>query len=267
MKYIYIIILVVVLFFSIIAIYAFGQIAAPNIERYVSKYGKITPNNIRHVFDNAENGDILLMSGSTPGEKTCKFFTRSIFSHVGILFWEKHPVTKEDVLYIFDSDIGQGTKEGVRILPLHDKLHRYKGTRIGALVKLQGKRPTRDDFIRLIPKYISMGFDHKIVTWWVASIPPLYKLVKNPKKMFCSELVASIYQDMGIIKKDRVPSFYSPRNFQKSELNFEDGYSLSGCEYFEFQKEETEKLVNEFLPVSTGMLEFVGGDFSVLPGM
>lgn len=262
----YIVIFVIVLFFSVILLYVFGQIASPNIDRYLSK-NNIIPKNLSHVFDNAENGDIILMSGGTPGEKTCKFCTRSIFSHVGILFWEKHPVTKEDILYIFDCDLGQGMKDGVRVMPLLDKLHRYKGMRFGALIKLQGKRPTRDDFVRLIPQYISTDFDHKIATWWFASISPLHKLVKNPKKMFCSELVASIYQDLGIVKKDRNPSFYSPRNFHKSELNFEKGYSLSDCTFFEFQKEETKKLVKETLPVSTGMLEFIGGDFSVLPGM
>src|SRR5690606_7754369 len=127
---------------------------------------------------NVQNGDIILLSGDTPGEKTCRWCTGTIFSHVGFLFREKHPVTGEDIPYVLDCDLGQKTKSGVRVLPLRDKLHRYKGFRSGAvkklIVKKDSSRPSIEDIVRVIAKYTPIEFDNNVLSWWVSGIPSLY---------------------------------------------------------------------------------------------
>ena len=132
-------IIFIIAIFIIIVIYIYIQKTAPNIEKYISNHTELKWNN--DLIEKGDNGDIILLAGDTPGEKTCRWCTGSIFSHVGFLFREIHPETKEDILYITDCDIGQGTKEGSRVMVLSDKLKRYKGFKIGAIKKFQGPRP------------------------------------------------------------------------------------------------------------------------------
>lgn len=264
--------MVLILALIILFLYICSQTRAPNLERYVSKNrDNLTWITVNDVLRDANNGDVVLLSGDTHGERTCRWCTNSIFSHVGVLFWEMHPVTMENILYVFDCDLGQKTKEGVRVMPLRDKLHRYKGMRIGALKKMivhsPATRPTRDDFVNLLPKYTPIVFDNVIATWWVADWMWLYKMVKNPKTMFCGELVASVFQDLNILKKDRVPAWYIPGDFHRNRLWLEEGYSFGETMFFEFPIDQTKHIVESSLPVETGMDEFIGGDYSILPGM
>lgn len=263
---------VLILAFTVLFVYVYGQLTAPNLEKYTAQHREmLTWIAAQDVLNTAKNGDVVLLAGDTHGERTCRWCAGTMFSHVGVLFWEKHPVTGEDILYIFDCDLGQGTKEGVRVMPLWDKLHRYKGMRVGALKKLivhpPRSQPSREEFVNLLPKYTPVEFDNRIATWWTANYGWLYRLIKNPQTMFCSELVASVYQDLGILQKDKVPAWYNPGDFYRSRLNFEEGYSFGETLFFEFPKSQTQSIVDASLPVETGMAEFVGGDFSVLPGM
>jgi hypothetical protein len=165
-----------------------------------------------------------------------------MFSHVGFLFRENHPETGEDIVYILDCDVGQGAREGVRVMRLIDKLHRYKGYRVAAIKKLIGPRPTLQSILDLIAKYQKIEFDHRIVTWWVSSVSFLYRRLKNPKTMFCSEFVSCIYQDLSILKKNRVAASYHPGDFHRNRLHFAPGYSLGATEFFRFPRSQTEGL-------------------------
>jgi hypothetical protein len=244
-----------VFIFAIIILIIFGlcNFQYPNIENYISNNrNNLTFIEINDAINEIENGDIILLTGDTFGEKTCKWYTNDIFSHVGILFRERNPETQEDIIYILESDIGQCSREGVRIISLKDKLNKYKGVKIGGIKKLviesegdplcmvefpttfKQKRPEYDDIINLIDTYISMNFDKKIITWWVSEYPKLYNLFKNPNTIFCSELISSIYQNLNIIKKDKLPAFYSPGDFHKGTINFNEGYFLGETKFFNF---------------------------------
>ncbi len=256
----------------ILIMYVYGQLTSPNLEKYVLRNrDTLRWISIQKALSIAENGDIILMAGNTHGEKTCRWCSGTMFSHVGVLFWEVHPVTGERILYIFDCDLGQGTKEGVRVMPLRDKLHRYKGMRIAVLKKMivhpPVTRPTRDNFVALFSKYIPIEFDNRIITWWVADWGWLYRLIKNPKTMFCSEFIASIFQDLNILQRDHVPAWYHPGDFYKNRLRLEEGYAFGESMFFEFSKSQMQGIINALLPSEIGMSEFIGGDISVLPGM
>ena len=173
----------------ILIVFAMCQFTSPNIERYVSENKtSVEYSTLDNVIDEIENGDIVFLSGDTLGEKTCRWFTGCIFSHVGFLFREVHPVTQEDIVYVFECDLGQNTKDGVRIMPLRDKLNRYNGFKIGALKKLvaagNNERPVYDDIMKIVGKYMPVEFDNKIITWWVTNQPRYIILSKILKQCF-----------------------------------------------------------------------------------
>lgn len=230
----------------LILFYFYILASAPKIEDYVKKNEKrLNWLEYEDMLNEVENGDLILLAGDTHGEKLCRKFPDSIFSHVGVAYREKHHETGEDKVYIWDCDLGQGYKEGVRMSLLDNKIQRYQGFRIGALKKLKVKsgnqRPKTQDIVDLYQKYKDLEFDHVIATWFLADYPKLYKLAKDPEKVFCGEMVAGVLQDLGVMKKDRFPAWYVPGDFHRPEsrLHLEDGYEY-GTTYF-FRLPEPEK--------------------------
>ncbi len=147
----------------IILIYITIQCKAPNIEKYI--LGKNPFPDADNVFKYADNGDIILMSGDTRGDRICKWFSNTIFSHVGILFRENHPKTGENVLYIWDCDIGQRSREGPRVMRLDNKLKYYKGFKIAGWKKLitlnfpfrtDASRPRLERILKIVSEYTPM---------------------------------------------------------------------------------------------------------------
>lgn len=183
----------------------------------------------------ANNGDLLFLSGSSPSEKFCKKVISSPFTHVGILFREKHPETGEDILYIFDSDIGQSSKEGVRIMPLKQKLIKYKGYKIGGLKRLiildKLSRPTTQNILDIVPKYLDKKFDSKLFWRWIG-------IINNSEGVFCSELTALILQDLKILEPNKPASSYSPKDFENNNLDLTKGYSYGNTLLFSFDHKD-----------------------------
>jgi hypothetical protein len=225
----------------LIFFYFYMLASAPKIETYVEKNeSSLNWLSYNDILTEVENGDLILLAGDTRGEKLCRWFPGSIFSHVGLLFREKHKETGEDRVYIWDCDLGQGYKDGIRLALLDNKIRRYKGFRIGALKKLKVKagkeRPTAQDILRLYEKYENLDFDHLIATWFLADYPKLYNLAKDPQKVFCGEMVAEALQGLGIVQKDRVPAWYVPGDFHRPEgrLHLEEGYEYGTTYFFRF---------------------------------
>ncbi len=246
----------------LILFYFYILASAPKIEDYVKKNkSRLNWLNYEDVLNEVENGDLILLAGDTRGEKLCRKFPGSIFSHLGFTFRETKRETGEDAVYVWDCDIGQGYREGVRMSLLDNKIRRYKGFRIGALKKLKvrsdRKRPKTQDIVDLYQKYKDLDFDHIIATWFLADYPKLYKLAKDPKKVFCGEMVAEVLQELGVMKKDRVPAWYVPGDFHRPEgrLHLEDGYEYGTTYFFRFpEKSPLGDVETVSLPVEDAIL-------------
>lgn len=219
----------------ILSLYIYCQVSYPKLDKYIEGKGEsATWISKEKLLKDAGNGDLIFFSGNTRGEKTCKWCTNSAFSHVGLLFREEHPTTGEDILYIWDSDMGQKARDGARVMRLQDKMDRYKGDKIGAYKPLLGERPSTSEILQVIKNLGLKDFDEKILTWWVAEKRKLYDMIKKEDEMFCSELVAATLQSLNILKKNKLPAWYSPGNFEKGTLDFEKGYSLGPTHFFRF---------------------------------
>jgi len=213
--------LLIVIVIIITTLYLIGQKYAPNLKQYVERfYDDLNWVPIEEIFQKADNGDLIFLSGDTRGERTCRFCTDSIFSHIAFLFKEIHPETGENILYVWESDLGQRSKDGPRILPFKEKMKRYHGYPYLMWRRLEGERPTTRSIMETVHKYAHYDFDHQIFSWWSSEglLSPLYYFVKDDKKVFCSELVALTLQDLNIVDRGKKAAWYSPKSFSDENI-------------------------------------------------
>nr|WRK65419.1 putative permuted papain-like amidase enzyme [Marseillevirus futianmevirus] len=131
-----------------------------------------------------KTGDVLLLSGKTFPERIICFLTDCEFSHCAMV------VKKEGKIWLWEADIGQGKKEGPRLIELEQKLNRYKGYRTAAVVRIDKELPV-SDFLNAAEKHFDRPMDDAMFSYF-------FGRNKKDKSVFCSELVASTLKDSGI---------------------------------------------------------------------
>jgi len=180
-------------------------------------YPKLQLKNVEKLnLENLGNGDLLFLSGGTFSEKVIKFYHKSFYSHVAFIFEDSRGVenpTKENTLFVWESDLGQNVKDGPRIMRLVDKLKRWKGDKIGMIRKYNGVRPTTIDIMNIAKLNLEKGMDASMISWFFSNYPDSYifKFLKGDN-MFCTELVADTLQKLDIMESDRHPSSYTPND-------------------------------------------------------
>ena len=210
--------LILILVLVIVGGLLWAYFGARDIEVHLSQNPNLPQATLKEFYDKADNGDLILLAGDTRGERSCKWATGSVFSHVGMLFRESHPDTKEDVLYIWEADIGQGSRKGPRVMFLKDKLQRYKGLKVFGWRQLIGPRPLTERILELVPRYSKMTLDSQMWPWILSSSLPLSRWSKNSKKVFCSELLTMTLQDLKMLDPKETPHRYSPQDFHQTEV-------------------------------------------------
>ncbi len=193
---------------------------------YIEK-SDISSLSLDRFLDKVGNGDLLLLSGSTKGEKSCKWATGSVFSHVGFLFREVNP-DGNNIVYIWEADVGQGSRNGPRVMALEDKLARYHGHKVLGWRQLSGPRPSLKEILKLVPKYSKKTLDTEMWSW------VLNGFVKDDKKVFCSELTAMTLQDLKILDSKELPCGYSPQNFHEKLRGLKSQYNYSKTIFIRF---------------------------------
>lgn len=243
--------IILIILFFILIFYFVVQNTAPDLKNYVENNKNLKFIDVDYLMENADNGDLVFMSGDTRGERSCRYFTKSMYSHVGMLFRENHPETGENILYIWDSDLGQKTKDGPRIMIFKDKLKRYHGYPYLMWRKLKindvpGSEntsiPSTENILEVVEKYKDCEFDNNMLSWWACN-SCFYNLVKNDKKIFCSELIALTMQDNNINmlrtvdNGGKIAAWYTPGIFSKDNIfGLRGNYSYSDPKYVKFKK-------------------------------
>jgi hypothetical protein len=222
--------LFIILFFLLFIIIYFFP---PRVENYTSEKLK----SFQEIKSSIKTGDLLFLSGSTFGEKCCRVVIQSPFSHVAFLMKEKDG-NGNDILYVIESDAGQGIKGGVRIMSLEDKLKKYKGERFGAIKRFI-KSPERGEIdhmkiLDIVKKYSHCELDNVYFTWFFSGFPYLLEKVKNEKIIFCSEFLTILLQGLGIISRGIIRTKYHPGDFFHEKVKFKDGNKYRKLEYFHF---------------------------------
>nr|WQM86933.1 peptidoglycan peptidase [Marseillevirus cajuinensis] len=99
-------------------------------------------------------------------------------------------VKKEGKIWLWEADIGQGKKEGPRLIELEQKLKRYKGYRTAAVVRIAKELPV-SEFLKAAEKHFDRPMDDAMFSYF-------FGRNKKDKSVFCSELVASTLKDSGV---------------------------------------------------------------------
>lgn len=184
----------------------------------------------KELFQKIKNGDLLFFSGESQGEKTIRFFHNSYYSHMCLVFVDERGIdipTPENSIFVWEADLGQKYKDGPRIARLSEKLDRWKGMKIGMWMRyvpadaLGEERPQTIDILNIAQGYLDSGvkMDTFMASWFFSRWPGsfIFNFLKG-KGVFCSELVVDTLQKLGIVSKERHPSWYSPESFVRGEV-------------------------------------------------
>jgi hypothetical protein len=203
---------------------------APNLEKFILKSNPELVS-IENILENSKTGDLLFFAGYTFAERSIRRYHNSYYNHCCLIFRDLDEHGK-DIPYIFESDLGQGYREGPRVMKLVDKLARWKGMPYVCWRKYippnhdEKLRPTGEDVRNIAQNYIKYDFDKSMVGWLFSKYPDsrLYKYFKPPKSVFCSEMVALTLQKLGILPDDYIPGYFTPEDFAGTSLTMIKGF-------------------------------------------
>ncbi len=238
-------IFVLVLCFVLILWFGGCAFLVPTLE--ISKIDAITVDNL---LNKVQNGDLIFLAGKSQGERAIRFFHSSYYSHMGMIFVDERNAVKdangnvpvENKIFIWEADLGQGSRSGPRVMKLADKLKRWKGEKIGMWKRyINETRPSTKDILSVVQLYLSskIHMDLSMVSWFFARWPKsaLFKYFKmgdgDGENVFCSELMVATLQKLDIIDSDKHPSWYSPEDFVRDKVPLAKG-TYGVANYFTF---------------------------------
>ena len=168
-----------------------------------------------------KTGDIILTGGTSLFSKAIKFLTKSEWSHVGmvvrtdewnfVLMWESTtPSGVEDVR------TGEVTR-GVQLVPLSERVRTYKGS---FAVRQISRALTVDEVEKLKAfraKVRGRNYDMDALELLGSAIdvPFLPQNTEDIASLFCCELIAETYQELGLLDEVKPSNEYVPHDFSE----------------------------------------------------
>ncbi len=181
-----------------------------------------------------KTGDIVLFSGKGGISAGIKWATISPWSHVGMVLvlpeydfvclWEATTIAS-----LADLETGEFRK-GVQLVPLSSRVQQYEGQI--ALRSLKGVTFSQTDVVALMAlrkRLAGRPYEQEIMELALAAYDGPFGLnTEDLSSLFCSELVAEAYQELGLIKSgkhDKPSNEYTPADFSspKEDLPWKRG--------------------------------------------
>ena len=173
----------------------------------------------KDIRDDLKSGDIVLFSGKGGVSEWIKWFTRSAWSHVGmvikseeigsVLLWES--TTLSDLT---DIQTGKAVR-GVQLVGMRDRVDTYSGEKIA--VRQLSKSLSKEQIATLgslRSKFAGKPYEEsKIELLKAAADMLLPENREDLSSLFCSELVAEAYQRMGLLGEKKPSNEYTPEDF------------------------------------------------------
>jgi hypothetical protein len=181
-------------------------------------------------IDELETGDIILFSGNYFLSYIVEYFTKSIYSHVGVVL--KNPNlgdAKFKGIYLLESGFentpdpeNHRIKKGVQIINLEDKIKNYKGRIYVRKLHCTRDKKFYEKIIEIHSTVHNISYDLNPIDW----IKAYYQLdIGNTHKentYWCSALVSFVYVELGFLDKNIPWTLISPKELSSSsnELKF-----------------------------------------------
>jgi len=171
---------------------------------------------LNHVQKQFKTGDLLAVSYASTRGKLVKIFTGSMWTHLGMVY-----KTKDDSLYVLES-AHYPDSSGVLKTPFY-KWISWNDDRTIAWASLVGTPIMCDDIERIYQKIQKGKVDLFVFNWLLTTIRLPY-ISGYRGKFFCSELIAYLLQELGILEKLYSPSSYSPKELLYGKVNYVSSY-------------------------------------------
>ena len=181
-------------------------------------------------IDELETGDIILFSGNYFLSYIVEYFTKSIYSHVGVVL--KNPNlgdAKFKGIYLLESGFentpdpeNHRIKKGVQIINLEDKIKNYKGRIYVRKLHCTRDKKFYEKIIEIHSTVHNIPYDLNPIDW----IKGYFKIdIGNTQKentYWCSALVSFVYVELGFLNKNIPWTLISPKELSSSsnELKF-----------------------------------------------
>ncbi len=173
-------------------------------------------------------GDLLLFSSQC--SKVLKYLFANQWTHVGLVYRDA-----DSKLWIWESNLPidpaqekkgrRPRKSGPQLVDLKRKIRHYRGyVAVRHLVhdlERLSRAAINQRFSDCFRRYYHTAFEtnyRRFVSIYIQHDPAQSKPSKKnaPAGIFCSELVASTLQDLGIMKKQRDPAYHWPHYFSNT---------------------------------------------------
>lgn len=181
-----------------------------------------------------KTGDLVLFSGKGGISEWIKWFSKSTWSHVGmilksvdwnvILLWESTSLSSVE-----DVELGRAIR-GVQLVPFSARLANYRG-RVAVRKLSHHTTPDMEDSLCQFRSEVrARPYEKNYIELAKAAYDgPFGGNVEDLSSLFCSELIAEAYQRMGLLTEGKPSNEYTPRDFSteaKHALELQGGRSL-----------------------------------------
>lgn len=200
---------------------------------------------LKTLLDTAQTGDICLFSGSSTVSKQIRMATHSALSHAAIIYRDDTGVYlfQSDMSSVYDVITNTTISNSTMLNPLQLAIAKnvdnreepepciYRNLIFAKGTSFQAQATKRNEaFFKFIKSVDGHSYSMKAADLFRGLF--LNKSKKEQGHYFCSELVATSLQLMGLMKKDKVPNAYTPANFTEFEDadEFKD-HLLQGVSY------------------------------------
>lgn len=174
--------------------------------------------NYEEIRNSLQTGDIVLFSGNSTISNMIKWFTKSRWSHVGVVIsvgqWDIKLLLESTTLSKIKDISSDDYIQGVQLIPLSEKIINHEGGvairrlvgertlhTIASIVKFRNEiknRPYEKSRLELIRSAFGNVFDNT---------------KENLSSLFCSELAAELYQRTEWLPSDIPSNKFTPKSF------------------------------------------------------
>ena len=173
------------------------------------------------ILGQLDTGDLVLFSGKTVVSRGIKWFTFSKWSHVGVVLnlpdW-KRLLLWESLTEGYLPDVEHGEiRQGIQLVDLAERISQYGDGVAVRRLALERSDQMRLAVAQLLQELRGRPYEKSNMELIRAAVDVRgIKMTQNAEDLsniFCSELVAEVYQRMGLLPENPPSNEYTPHDF------------------------------------------------------